>query len=138
MAVRSIVKPSPNNTSNIFVDLDFYSSEEEGEIVEEDCKFRRNSLASDSLSDADSKTSLVESETALVESETSSVDSWSRRGTKGVVMYIPTVTHCEEQDSDEEYTPSEELLKFLAFSREYLSKYDGMSWADIDCLSDAE
>ena len=130
MAVRS--SPSPKKTSNIFANLDGFSSEEEeGEIVEEDRKLRLKSLASDSLSDTDSNASLIES-------ESSSVNSWSRRGTKGIVLRVPTVTQCEEPDSDEEWTPSEQFIKFMECSRQFLCKYDGMSWADIECLSDAE
>jgi hypothetical protein len=128
MAVRSspIVKPSsPKKTSNIFANLDEFSSEEEGEIVEEESKFRRKSLEDDA--------SLTGSETSCsVGSETScSVDSWSRRGTKGIVVHIPQVTCGQDLDSDEEYTPSEEFLRFLEASREFLSQYVGVAWIDI-------
>lgn len=136
MAVRSspIVKPSlPKKTSNIFANLDEFSSEEEGEIVEEESKFRRKSLEDDASLTGSETSCSVGSETSFsVGSETScSVDSWSRRGTKGIVVHIPQVTCGQDLDSDEEYTPSEEFLRFLEASREFLSQYAGVAWIDI-------
>lgn len=122
-------KPLPKNTTNIFADLDRYSSEEEeGEIVEEDRKSRRKNLES-KYSSADD---------ASVHSASSVETSWSRRGTKGTVITIPKVTREEKEFSESEYTPSETLLQYLEYSREFLRKYDGMSWADIEYYSDSE
>jgi len=135
MAVRSspIVKPSPKKTSNIFANLDEFSSEEEGEIVEEESKFRRKSLEDDaSLTGSETSCSVGSETSCSVGSETScSVNSWSRRGTKGIVVHIPQVTCGQDLDSDEEYTPSEEFLRFLEASREFLSQYAGVAWIDI-------
>jgi hypothetical protein len=133
--VNIVVKPHENikavQSKNVFSNL--YSSDEEeeedGEIFEDE---RSNAMKMKRLSALSSES---ESESEPEQPK------WCRSGIKGVVIPIKTAINTVSADysDDDEYVempPS--LLNTLAEMRLYLSKFNGMSWADIECLSDCE
>lgn len=130
--VVKLAEPSKlHQNRNIFADL-YSSEEEEGEIVEDE---RSNSVKMRRLSE-ESNDSLSESET-----ETDSDIKWCRSGIKGVVIPIQTVmkTMLDDTDSEDDsdsYEMRQAARDALAEMRMFASQFDGMSWADIECLSD--
>lgn len=111
---------------NLYANL--YSSSddevEEGEIVEED---RHPPLKSEILMRGTSSENTSEPIVPL----------WNRSGVKGVVINTPTVSSSSDDDSGPEcdYVALAEGMTKIS---EYVAKFKGMSWADIECDSDLE
>ena len=136
--VNMVIKPqeivksiqSKNAFSNLYSSSD--DDDEDGEIFEDD---RSNSMKIRRLSAALSFESESESE-----SESKQTNKWCRSGIKGVVIPIKTAikTTPDYSDDDESVEVNPSLLKTLAELRLYVSQFDGMSWADVEYLSDCE
>jgi len=136
--IAAVSKPvcKPNAFADLYSSSEEEEEEEEGEIVEEDRVERIQAQAaanpylfrpiSPESSDADSET------------------KWRRSGIKGVVIpIIETATRKdtsggEDSDCSGSYEMSPEMQKKLEELMVYSRKYAGMSWADIENLSEDE
>lgn len=115
--VVTVKKTRP--AANIFIDLYSSEEEEEGEIVENHRSvFRPISPAS---SDSENK--------------------WNRSGIKGVVIPVQkniSRDSLSDTSDSEPYEPSLAIQEAINQLVSYSRKYAGMSWADIENLSDTE
>lgn len=127
---------------NAFADL--YSSseeeEEEGEIVEED---RVERIKRECSAQAQAANPYLFRPISPESSDADSETKWRRSGIKGAVIPIETVTRKyssdgEDSDHSGSYEMSPEMQKKLEELMVYSRKYAGMSWADIENMSDDE
>lgn len=136
---------------NLYANL--YSSSddelEEGEIVEEDRHTRvtpfsikdTQSMAHSSHASASLEGGVLNENWCKIatapEPVVAHVPCWNRSGVKGVVINTPAGLSSSDDDSGPEcdYVVLAEGMAKLA---DYVAKFKGMSWADIECDSDLE
>ena len=140
VVVASVVAKQsiPKSKVNVFADL--YSSEEEeeeGEIVEMRPKVRSDLCEDNAFSPfASLKTPMRPQESWLAPEP-----AWTRSGVKGVIIKMPESDSdysMYSSDTDSEVEENPVLMAALRSLRDYVGKWDGMSWADVECESDVE